>query len=137
METTATGTIDDDDVEPVLSVADASATEGDDVEFTVELSRASGRQVTVAWAAAAQTGDSAGVDDFTADSGTLTFTAGERRKAVTVKTAHDDLDEDDETFTLRLSSPTNATLPAVEATATGTIDDDDVPVVEVSFAQAS
>ena len=136
---TATGTIDDDDEAPVLSVETASATEGSDVKFTVTLSAASGKPVTVAWAAAAldEAGDSAGVDDFTADSGTLTFAAGDTQKTVPVKTAHDDLDEDDETFTLRLSSPTNATLPAVEATATGTIDDDDVPVVEVSFAQAS
>ena len=41
---TATGTIKDDDDPPSLSVADASATEGRAVEFTVRLSPASGKR---------------------------------------------------------------------------------------------
>ena len=133
-DSVATGTILDDDDPPAVSVADASATEGDAIEFTVALSEASGRQVTVAYATAA--GTAAEDDDFTAASGTLTFEAGETEKTVSVATADDSDDEQNETFTLTLSSPTNATLG--DGTATGTIvDDDDAPTPTVSVADAS
>ena len=59
---------------------------------------------------------------FTATNGTLTFAANETSQTVSVLTTSD---EQDETFTLTLSSPTNATL--ADAIATGTIIDDDEP----------
>ena len=49
-DATATGTITDDDAAPTVSVSDASASEGDAVEFTLSLSTASGQQVTVQYA---------------------------------------------------------------------------------------
>ena len=52
-----------------------------------------------------------------------TFGTNETSKTVSVSTTDDSADEDDETFTLTLSSPANATLD--DATATGTIVDDD------------
>ena len=62
--------------------------------------------------------------DYTAASGTLTFSPGAAlTQTVTVATAEDALDEDNETFTLTLSGAVNATLGA--AAATGTITDDD------------
>ena len=128
----ARGTIEDDDAEPTLSVGNASATEGSAVTFTVKLSPESGRQVTVDWAASAETGDTAGTGDFTAVSAaTLTFTAGQTEKAVTVSTSEDTTDEENETFTLTLSDATNATLPD-PPTAQGRItDDDDPPKISV------
>ena len=120
---TVTGTIEDDDREPGLSVEDASATEGGAVEFTVRLAPASGKRVTVDWRASAEPGDTAGAGDFTAANGTLTFTAGQRSKTVGVATARDGIEEEDESFTLTLSNPTNATL-STDRTATGTIDGD-------------
>ena len=119
---------------PTVSVSNASASEGDAVEFTVSLSAASGRQVTVEYATSG--GTAASGTDFTAASGTLTFGANETSKTVSVSTTDDSRDEQDETFTLTLSSPTNATLG--DATATGTIvDDDEAPPVAVSVADAS
>ncbi len=56
-------------------------------------------------------------------SGTLTFAANETSNTVSVATTDDSADEENETFTLTLSSPTNATLG--DATARGTIIDDD------------
>ena len=109
---------------PVLSVGNASATEGNAVSFQVALTAASTQAVTVDWAASAESGDTAGSGDFTAANGALTFTAGQTEKAVTVSTTEDTIDEEDETFTLRLSNATNATL-ATDPTATGTIRDDD------------
>ena len=119
---------------PVVSVGHAQATEGDPVEFTVRLDPASGKQVTVDWAASAEPGDSAGAGDFTAANGALTFTAGQRSKTVTVATTGDSAAEDDETFTLRLSNATNATL--ANPTATGTIRDDDAPPPVAPQAEA-
>ena len=109
---------------PVLSVGNASATEGRTVTFRVRLTAASTQAVTVDWAASAESGDTAGSGDFTAAKGALIFTAGQTEKTVTVSTTEDPTEEEDETFTLRLSNATNATL-ATDPTATGTIRDDD------------
>ena len=130
----ATMTIEDDDPEPSLSVEPASAAEGEDVKFTVELAE-SGKEVTVKWAASAETGDTAiAGTDFTAANGALTFTAGQRSKTVRVATTGDSAAEEDETFTLRLSNATNATL--ANPTATGTIRDDDAPPPVAPEAEA-
>ena len=116
---------------PALSVSDASATEGDAVEFTVSLSPATSRQVTVEYATSGGTATSG--TDFTAASGTLTFAANDTSQTVSVSTTDDADDEDDETFTLTLSNPANATLG--DATATGTIadEDDNLAALTASF----
>ena len=121
-------TITDDDGLPELSIGDASAAEGSGVAFTITLSPASGREVTVKWTTASDDdGDhpATAVTDYTAvtQPQTVTFAAGETSKRVNVGTVQDTLDEEDETFLVRLSTPTNATLAAV--VATGTIADDD------------
>ena len=137
-DSTATGTIVDDDDPPVLRVATAEAPEGEAVEFTVELSPASEKTVTVAWEAATLDDENtAAAGDFTAvPAATLTFMPGETEKTVTVQTTHDTVDEDDETFTVTLSNPSNATLR--KATAKGWIvDDDDPPAVSVADAEAT
>ena len=113
------------------SVADGMASEGDNVEFVVTLSAESDEEVTVAVATSVETGDTAiSGTDFTAKTETLTFAADETSKTVTVATTEDELAEGNETFTLRLSNPTNAEIS--DATATGTIEDDDQPTVGFS-----
>ena len=112
------------DEPPAVTVSDAGATEGDAVEFTVSLSAASGQEVTVEYATADGTAESG--TDYAGASGTLTFAAGETEKTVSVATTDDSADEEDETFALTLSNPAGATL--ADATATGTIvDNDDAP----------
>ena len=106
---------------PAVSVSDASAVEGETVEFTVSLSAASDEQVTVDYATSGGTAESG--TDFTAASGTLTFAANATSQTVRVQTAQDSADEEDETFTLELSNQSGATLD--DAAATGTIKDDD------------
>ncbi|MCY4574724.1 MAG: cadherin-like beta sandwich domain-containing protein, partial [Gemmatimonadetes bacterium] len=123
VDSVATGTINNDDPAPELSVSDGSATEGDAVEFTVSLSEASSEQVTVAYATSGGTAVSG--TDFTAESGTLTFAANDTSKTVRVVTTDDSSYESDEMFTLTLSNPAYATLDTATATATGTIVDDD------------
>ena len=129
-----TGTIEDDDDLPSLAIAGASATEGDDLSFEVTLTPASGRAVTVEW----ETSDGTAVvdSDYTSASGTLTIAAGDTSGTVTVSTTQDELDEDDETFTVTLSGEVNAEIG--EAAASGTIeDDDDVPSLTIAGASAT
>jgi|GEM_PF-356616 len=92
--------------------------------FTIALSAASTQSITVQYA----TADSTAIvgRDYTSTSGTLTFAPGETQKTVTVLVTRDTTAEANETFQLKLSSPTNATL--TKATATGTIVDDDTAV---------
>lgn len=79
--TAGTGTINDDDAAPSISVNDVTESAGSCI-FTVSLSAASGKSITVDYATANGT-STAGVD-YTAASGTLTFAAGETTKTVTV-----------------------------------------------------
>ena len=137
VDATATGTIVDDDdppvvppVQPDMSIADALVTEGDtgfsEAVFDVTLSHDTSETVTVSYATADVTA-SAG-DDYQAASGVLTVAAGQVSARITVLVSGDDVDEDDETFTVTLQDASNAVL--VDAMATGTIvDDDDPPVV--------
>ena len=132
---TVTATIEGPLSLPTVSVSDADATEGEAVEFTVALSETSSQQVTVAYATSGGTAESG--TDFTAQSGTLTFAAGESSKTVSVSSTEDSLDEEDETFTLTLSGPANATLGAAAATGTITDDDDAAPPPTLSVADAT
>ncbi|MYI68117.1 MAG: hypothetical protein F4103_04975, partial [Boseongicola sp. SB0673_bin_14] len=117
------------DWRPALSVADARANESTDtaVAFEVSLDRpfaGAGHRVTVDYATA--DGTAVAGEDYTAVSGTLTFTAGERRKTVSVPIHDDAVDEGEETFTLRLSNLAGARAGDLEATGT-IVNDDPMP----------
>ncbi|MYE29888.1 MAG: hypothetical protein F4X78_09200, partial [Gammaproteobacteria bacterium] len=124
--------ITDDDALPALSVADASAVaEGDagdtaaSMTFTVSLSAASGRAVTAPFTLG---GTAAAGEDYTKPSPlSATIAAGQTSAEVAIAILGDDLDEDNETITVTLGSPTNATVSttAGEGAADGTITDDD------------
>ena len=107
-----TATIVDDDPSTTISVSDASATEGNSgltpVTFTVTLSAASTQTVTVNYATAAGTA-TAGTD-YQSLSGTLSFAPGQTSKTVTVNAVGDTAIEPNETFTLSLSNPVNASI---------------------------
>ena len=116
---------------PSVTIADASATEGQAVRFTVTLSSTTSADVTVDWSAAVGAGDTAtlvssapGGADFTASSGTLTIKANQSTATIDVPTTADNVDEPDETFTVTLTNPGNATL-GTASSATGTITDND------------
>ena len=119
-------------VSNALSVGNATADEGGDATFSVTLSPAGGTTVTVGYATANGTAVAPG--DYTAQTGTLTFAPGETTKTVTVPTAEDALDEDDEELTLVLSSPVGASIG--DGSGTGQIADDD-PTPTLSVADAS
>ena len=102
-----------------LSVADAEAIEGDDatLDFTVTLSPPVSSTVTVEYATS--DGTATAGSDYTATSGTLTFSSNETTKTVSVPILDDTVEDHGETFTLTLSNPSGAVL--ADATATGTI----------------
>jgi hypothetical protein len=89
--------------------------------------------VTVNYATASGTATSG--SDYVAASGTLTFTAGQTSKTISVAAKGDTADEPNETFYLGLSNPTNATIGTAQAAAT--IVDDDVPAVSMSINNVS
>ena len=125
----ATGTIADNDDAPALTIADAEAAEGDgEITFTVTLGAASSLEVTVDWTTA--DGTATADADYVAADGRLTFAPGQTEATIAVAVFNDALDEGDETLTIALSDPTNATI--ADGTATGTIADDD-PSVEKAW----
>ena len=134
----ATGTIADDDAAPELTIGDRSAVESaGQMEFTVELSAASGRQVTVSYATLA--GTAAEGTDYTRTAGALTFEPGALSRTLAVPIVDDAVDEADETFAVRLSDVRHATPAggAATLTATGTIVDDDEPAVSIAADAAA
>ena len=115
----ATGTINDNDPLPSVTVDNAMADEGGIAAFTVTLSAVSGRDVTVDYATA--NGSAAAGSDYTAANGMLTIAAGVPTGTVEVTTlTDDDSSESEETFTVTLSNPSNATL-GTNFTGTGRI----------------
>jgi serralysin len=138
----AIGGIDDDDAAPLsaLSVANDSEVEGDfpferqrALRFTVTLAPASSRTVTVNAAttlgsqsigalAKGSASCFAGVD-YVNQSLTLQFDPGQTSKVVSVPICAELVNEPNENLSLKLSTPTNATI--ADAQAVGIIVDDD------------
>lgn len=119
------GTITDDDGAPSLSIADVRVREGNrglsTAGFVVTLSRPSGRTVTVRYAT--RNGSASSSSDYRGASGTLSFPAGTTSRVVNISIVGDTRLESNETFWVRLSSASNASIR--RSTATGTILNDD------------
>ena len=131
LDESGTGTLTDNDGTPTLTIADARATEGNPVEFTVTLDPASASDVTVEYATTDGTATANSTDpdgaDYTAptNGATLTISTGQTTGTISIATGNDNVDEDDETFTLTLSNPSSNAALGTEKTAIGTIEDDD------------
>ncbi len=103
---------------PTVSIAGGSGTEGDDssITFTVTLDEAAGETVTVDYATSDGSADAG--DDYTAMSGTLSFSAGETSKTISIAIEDDIENESDETFTVALANPSGADLGTSSAAGT-------------------
>ncbi|WP_392530961.1 Calx-beta domain-containing protein [Nostoc sp. C117] len=131
----ATVNIINDDSQPTISISDVSVTEGNtgtttNANFTISLSNPSSQQVTVNYNtsdATAQVADS----DYNSASGTVTFNPGETSKTLSIGVVGDNKFETDETFSVNLSAPTNATITDGLGSAT-IINDDSQPTISIS-----
>ena len=127
-------TILDDDAAS-LSIDDVTVTEGDSgaatARFTVTRSHVGG---AVEFDFATEDGSATAGDDYVARSDRVAFDAGSPVATVSVPVRDDPRDEPDETFRVRLSNPSNATIG--DGVAVGTIEDDD-PEPSLSIDDAS
>jgi len=118
---------------PSISVNDVTVTEGNtgtvNATFTVSLSAASSKTVTVDYATVDGSATTAG-GDYQAASGTLSFAPGETTKTVTVRVNGDRLAESNEYFQLVLTDPANAFV--ADARGVGNITDDE-PHVTIDY----
>ena len=85
--TGATGTIDDDDAAPAVSVSSPTATEGGTLAFTATLAAAAEKAVPFGWAVAGGTAEAGDLTGPT--SGTLTFAPGTTTGGFSVQTTTD------------------------------------------------
>ena len=131
-------TIVDDDVPAVdfSSVAYSVNENTGSATITVTLSGVSPLTATVDYSTADNTATAA--SDYTAVSGTLTFTPGLTSRTFSVPITDDALFESNETVRLNLSNGINATLGATNNPATLTIlDNDNANAPEVQFSSAT
>jgi hypothetical protein len=133
------GTITNNDTAPTLSINDVMLTEGNagtkNATFTISLSAASGFPVTFSYATVdgtAQEGGSAalGQDDYQATSNVGGIAAGATSVQITVPIKGDVLAEADETFTVQLSAPQNATIADGQGQCTIT-NEDGLPTISI------
>ena len=96
--------------------------------FTVKLSSASTKVVTVNYATANKTATA--VSDYTVSNGLLTFNPGEIEKTINVAVLGDITSESNETFFVNLLNPTNAAIS--DNQGIGLILSDDTPTISIN-----
>ncbi|NQV37513.1 MAG: T9SS type A sorting domain-containing protein [Candidatus Marinimicrobia bacterium] len=135
---THTITITDNDTEPFIYFDNPTGDGGEGstpVNIAVSLSTVSGRDVSVNYSVNGGTATGSGTD-YTFTDGTLTFSAGQTSKNISLIVINDDIDEPDETVIIILSDPpTNATLGTNDG-FTYTINDNDTEPT-IGFTAAS
>ena len=133
------GTITDNDATPSFSITDVMISEGNsgtkNATFTVNLSAASGRTTSVRYATANGTASSS--SDYTAKSGTLTFSEGQTSQTITVAVKGDIQVEGNENFFVNLSNANNATIADAQGVATIINDDTGAGVPQISISDTT
>jgi predicted extracellular nuclease len=126
----ATGTINNDDTAPSLTIADVSVTEGNSgtttATFTVTQSAVSGLPTTFDLATFDDTATTADNDYLAASQTGVTIAPGATTATFDVTVNGDTTPEPNETYFVNLTNATNATI--ADAQAVGTIGNDDVAV---------
>ena len=130
----ATLTVNNDDAAAV-TVNDASASEGDDITFTISLNNAVEDGLTVT---PSYTNGAAASGDYTRNTTGISFTGNANEtKTFTVSTTEDAVLEGNETFTVGLGVSNAPSGVTSTDTGTGTINNDDSAAVTVNDASAS
>jgi mRNA-degrading endonuclease toxin of MazEF toxin-antitoxin module len=121
-----------------LSIDDVAVAEGNSgtatLGFTVSLSAVSDQTVTVGYATADGTATTAD-GDYVAASGTLTFAPGVTTQPVSVTVNGDVKNEANETLSVNLSGPANATI--LDSQGIGTITNDDASPTGTAYYSVS
>jgi hypothetical protein len=122
----AVGTIVNDDTPPAILINNANITEGNAgtkvLTFTVSLSKASGKTISVNYATA--DGIARSTSDYVAKSGTLSFAPGSAlTQTISITVNGDSMVEGDETLYVILSGAVNASIG--RGRGVGTITNDD------------
>lgn len=126
---TGVGTINDNDAPPAcggvsfMVASNAAVTEGANSVFTVTKIGTATGSCGVSYATA--NGTAAAGSDYTAVSGSLTFTTAQASQTVSVATTDDAAVESAETLSLSLSAPTGGSVIGSPGSATATINDND------------
>ncbi|AFY32944.1 DUF4114 domain-containing protein [Calothrix sp. PCC 7507] len=111
-----------DSINAIFSINSASAVEGNAIAFTITRTGDTQTNQSVSVSTFIVAGDTASNNDFAAKAETITFKQGETQKTFTVQTTADAIVEDNETFSVNLSNPTNgSTIGTNGGTAKGTI----------------
>ncbi|WP_375471161.1 beta strand repeat-containing protein [uncultured Nostoc sp.] len=126
-----------DDNQPTISISDVSITEGNtgtttNANFTISLSNPSYQQVTVNYNTSdgtAKVSDS----DYNSASGMIIFAPGETSKTLSIGVIGDNTNEPDETFSVNLLTPTNATIADGSRIAT-IINDDNIQLPNIKIS---
>jgi Ca2+-binding RTX toxin-like protein len=113
-----------DNVEVVLN----GLTPNVEAIFTVSLGGANSSTVTVDFDTV--DGSALAGEDYTANSGQLTFAPGETQKTITVPVSSDGIEEGDEFFLVNLSNATSSAR-IVDAQGVGIIENDDRQLIDV------
>ena len=110
-----------DATRPTLTVSNASATEGQDLEFVLTLDKPLAKQLTVSFFT--QDYDAWYDDDYVASYGDVTFNPGDTTKTIRVSTISDDIQEGTEEMILIVEAPIGSDVYIPEYRTTGYISD--------------
>ena len=135
-------TIEDNDLQPMFSIADVSGPENGNLTFTVKREGARGNDVSVTAGTAKHAGATnsatADTDYTTKRESELRFKGGAASQQFVVAITDDNIDEPNETFAVTLSNPVdNQGLPKpaiATGTAVGTIEDNDDAPMELTLS---
>jgi hypothetical protein len=124
---------------PQLQIRDVTVTEGNTgtvaAVFIVTRSRPSDQITTVSYNTA--DGTATAGSDYAAASGTVTFNPGETSKTITVLVNGDRLGEPNETFVVKLSAPTNATIADGQGIGTILEDEPKISINDVTLTEGN
>ncbi len=124
-DSSGSGTIQNDDAPPTLSINDVSQAEGDSgtTSFVFTVTKTGATEVNASVNFGTADGSALQPGDYASNSGSLTFLPGDVTKQITVLVNGDIVIEPNEMFTVNLSAPTAATLS--DGSGLGTITNDD------------
>lgn len=129
-----TGTIEDDDPTPTVSINDPGFPEVPGTgNFLVSLSSKSSQAVQVVWVPAGGTASNPADYEFPPQNSTLTFDPGQTTKQIAVQIKGDTVIEGDETILVNLTSASGGATTIAKAQGTGVIVDNDGTAPVMSF----